>query len=207
MKGNPSFSTPSNDHTEPVPGMNGECDFGATFGSRTVTLELVSPRTTDKATTRRDLLASFPLREVEITFEGFIHKVVLESQITFKDYPHHLEASVPLRMCNPYVYGTLRELTESGTAQNSGNTDSYPLIEIYGMVTDPSISVGSTTMTWNGTLGAGETLYIDCQKKTVRHESDNAMGGFSGSFGSIPSGGTSVYSTCSFKVTWRDTYI
>lgn len=196
---------------------------------RKVTLSLVSPRVTEatKGTQRRSLFSSFPLSEQDLVFEGLTYHTVLDGRIEVTDHPHYLMATVPLRLCDPYGYGDEHEITASGTITNLGTAETYPLIEFYGAVTDPTITIGTSTLTWTGSLLEGETLYIDCGKKTVKKGTANGLKDYAGGFPKLSSplasfeqdvaidmvmaiaaaSDVDVVCAVDFKLTWTDRYI
>jgi len=65
----------------------------------------------------------------------------------------------------------------SGTVNNAGNTDAYPLIRIYGPATEPALdndTQGKSLAFVGLTLAAGEFLEIDTRTKTILLNGDPA---------------------------------
>ena len=220
----PIFSPKSRDYDQVIPGRHGEYPFDSDYESRQFTLRLVSPRTTDKETYRHQLFAMFPLTVIDLVFETLHHYVILDGQIDCTDLPYHVDATIPLRMCDPYAYSD--EHTQAGgLIENLGNVECLPIIEI-GASTNPSVTFGSVTLAWTGIVGAGETLIIDCDKKTVKKGTTNRLKDYAGGFPSIPPKATeqqsysvemgmawgygntvSITSASTINVRWKDRFI
>jgi hypothetical protein len=142
------------------------------------------------------------------------------------------QSGLPLPVDSSTTYkisldGSLNATPYTGTIGNLGTVDTYPLIEFYGPVTNPSITIGTFTLTWAGSLLAGETLYIDCGKKTVKKDTANGLKDYTGGFPRLPSplesytqdllidgamileSGATLDIVCAvdFKLTWTDRFI
>jgi phage-related protein len=200
----PIFAPKSRDYDQPIPGRHGEYPFESDFEPRTFTLRLVSPWTTDKETYRHQLFTMFPLTVQDLVFEGLHHYVILDGQIEFNEYAHHLDAQIPLRMCDPYAYSEEKSSTE--VINNEGNIEVYPIFEITGEVTNPFVIVGDDVLTWSGIVDSGETLVIDCDKKTVKKGTVNCLKNYTGGFPSCPIGETEFTGT-NVTAKWRNRYL
>ena len=86
--------------TDSVPDRPGEYFFGADYESRIITLTLTSGHltSTTKPYARRDLVAQFdPSFTQDFTYEGITYRVRYTQMMEIHDYPHNLQAIVPLR--------------------------------------------------------------------------------------------------------------
>ena len=196
-------------HTDSVPDRPGEYFFGADYESRIITLTLTSGylTSTTKPLARRDLMAIFDplLGEQDFTYEGITYRVRYTQMMEIQDHAHHLQATVPLKMTDPFGYSEENSLTGSGTATNAGNYETYPTIEIAGPVTNPSVTVNGINLAYTGTVDEGDTLVIDCEDQTVYIGTANVIENFAGDFSSFQVGANIVVGTAVFK--WRDKYI
>ena len=202
----PIFPPKSRDYDQVIPGKHGEYAFDSDYESRQFTLRLVSPRTTDKETYRHALFAMFPLVTTDLVFETLHHYVILDGDINFQEYAYNLDASIPLRMCDPFAYSAEISASTPGTVANVGGIETFPVFEITGAITDPSVTLGTDVLAWTGTVSAGETLVINCDKKTVKKGTANCLKDYTGGFPSCPIGNTSFAGT-NATVKWRNRYI
>jgi hypothetical protein len=92
-----------------------------------------------------------------------------------------------------------------GLIENLGNVECYPIIEI-GASTNPSVTFGSVILSWTGTVELGETLIIDCDKKTVKKGATNCLKDYTGGFPSCPVGNTKFAGT-NATVKWRNRHV
>lgn len=145
------------------------------------------------------------LGEQDFTYEGITYQVRYHQMMEIQDHAHYLQATVPLKMTDPFGYSEENSLTGSGTATNAGNYETYPTIEIAGPITNPSVTVNGINLAYTGTVDAGDTLVIDCEDQTVYIGSTNVIENFAGDFPSFQVGNNIVVGTAVFK--WRDKYV
>lgn len=74
---------------------------------------------------------------------------------------------------------------------NYGNQNVRPRIEITGSFTSLSLTVGTTTLSYNAAM-SGQTLVIDCEKYTAKIGATSKLGDVTGDFFELPVGLTSV---------------
>jgi len=205
VHGNPLETLEIREYSEELVS-HGSWDLGDDYGVRKMTLRLVSDYLTpeQKVSERLALNVLFS-SEQELLYEGLTYKVILDGVIEYTNHPHALEATVPLILCDPFAYSEEYETTSK--IVNEGTAPTYPLIEIYGSATNPSVTIGDEVLSWNGTLLSGETLYIDCDKRTVKKGSANALKDYNGVFVEILPGEVNVSSSSNFKVKWRNRYL
>lgn len=124
-------------------------------------------------------------------------------------FTNHIEIRAEFE-ADPFWYSTEEHsVTGSGVLTNNGTVETPLIIEITGLATDPTVTIGNDTLSYTGSLGAGQTLVIDTEKQTVKIGNVNVIGGFTGKFPKIPPGNTNVIAASSgttvFK--WRDRWI
>lgn len=196
-------------HTDSVPDRDGEYLFGADYESRIMTLTLTSQHLNmlTKPLARRSLYAAFnpKLGEQRFRYEGLSYSVRPTGMIEVKDYPHHLVATVPLKMADPFGYSGEQTLVGSGTATNSGIVETYPTF-IVPPSTNPSIQVGTKVLNYSGTIAAGQTLVIDCKHQTAYIGSVNVIGAISGDFPVLEVGDNAVTVPAGTITKWHDLY-
>jgi hypothetical protein len=99
---------------------------------------------------------------------------------------------------------------------NAGNTPSYPIIQIQGPCTNPSVTQGGNFLTINTTLGATDIVSIDTLNRTIDVNgipSRNLLTTSSRWFNLPPGTSTVGYSAATAtsastaKFTWRNAYI
>lgn len=196
-------------HVDSVPDRPGEYFFGADYESRIITLTLTSGylTSTTKPLARRDLAATFdPSFTQDFTYDGITYKVKYTQMMEVHDYPHNLQAIVPLKMVDPFGYSEQKSLTGSGIAVNAGNIETYPTFTL-PPGTNPSITVGTTVLSYTGTIAAGSTLVIDCKNRTAYIGSTNVLSGLSGTFPVFPVGNNTVTVPAGTVTTWKDRFI
>jgi len=77
------------------------------------------------------------------------------------------------------------------------------VIEIAGPVTNPSVTVGGQTLSYTGSLAAGDKVVIDTEKMTVTFNGVNALGSYSGGFPKLQPGDTEVTAAAGGTTTWK----
>jgi phage-related protein len=208
------------EYTEEVPGRHGEYDFGSEFKPRVKELVCRTPEGLSPAEKEdlKRLLAYHldPTKGIKtLVFEEFpekLYRVKFSGKIEPKNYPGWFEFSIPLKMPDPYIYGTNeRSLTGSGIAMNYGNQDTPVLIEISGPATNPSFKIGNTPHIFVGTINEGETVIIDTGAMTAKKGSTNVLAGFASAFAStsivFSPGITTVSATPNICMKWLDKWI
>ncbi len=204
------------ENTEEIPGRHGELDFGAEFKSRTIELHVA--KETDLAT-RQALRRTFAqylnpmLGEKPLIFAEDLEKtyyVKYAGKIDLNQYIHFVDFTIPFKAANPFIIGTYEKThTGSGVLTNDGNFETPVVIEIRGPVTNPAVSVGSSTLLYQGSLTSDDVVTIDTEKQTVKFNSGNGLLYYAGGFPVLVPGNTTVVAasagTTIFR--WRDRWI
>jgi hypothetical protein len=207
----------SRDGLEEVDGMDGAVDFGSELGTGDITLDLVSADglTQAEIVTLRNTTVAYlnQLRDYGIlTWEADPGKV-LAIRLNGKperdpDIIGALKISVPL-ICQP-LWTTFAEhtLTGSGTVINGGTFETPVVVEIRGPCTNPSVTIGSYTMTYTGSLTLSDTLIIDTGALTATFNGVNALT-FNGVFPKLEMGANTVIaaSAGTTTFTWYDSFL
>jgi phage-related protein len=187
------------DYFEEVPGRDGEFDFGCDLEGQILELHCVIETTRATWAVTRNLLAGYlnpKLGEQELTFNdesGVVYKVRYAGNIPLTFYPFAREFTIPFKMCKPHrLASTQSTLDETGKAVNAGNDETPFVVTITGPVTNPSVVVGTETMTYTGELTAGDTLIIDTEKMTVTFNGVNALGNYNNVFPMLAVGDNDV---------------
>ncbi len=184
-------------YAESIPGRDGDYVFGQNFKARLVTLDLVSPWTTDKNLEQRKLMSAFR-HDCLIEIDGWFLRGRVSPKIDVIGYPHNLTATVPLKLLEPFMWQE-QELTSNGVLQNDGNVEIYPFVELFN---NTSINIGDETLTYFGIV---EHLIIDCEHQTVTADGENGLKNYNGVFPCVlPGAWVEVYSNGEFRVTWRN---
>jgi predicted phage tail component-like protein len=200
------------ENTETIPGRHGEIDFGSEFEPRVLELHVASKAEFDpgqKAAIKRNL-AKFlnPLvGPVNLVFWEDVDQtywVKYAGKIDILNRANWLEFTIPFKASQPFIVRTFEKRhTGSGVLTNEGTMEAPLVIEITGPVTNPSVTVGSDTLTWTGTVGAGDTLVIDTEYMTVKFNGSNAIANYSGGFPKLQPGDTTVTAAAAGTTTWK----
>lgn len=204
------------DMTEEIPGRHGEFDFGTEYKARNITLHVATPdgmSQKEKEDLKRKIANCLnPVKGIKkLVFLDDMDKqytVKLSGKIDPTNYVDWFQFEIPLKMSDPFIE-SLEEhsLIGSGTITNAGNFETGLIIEIAGPVINPSVTVGTDTLKYTGTIADGETLIIDTDKQTVKIGNTNVAGDYNGVFPSIPPGDTSITASSNVTVKWRDKWI
>lgn len=208
------------DKTEEIPGVHGHIDFGTDLSARLLELEVVADDTCTKmgkAKLQR-LFAMYldPTKgDKTLIFSDDVEKtynVKYSGQIQPTEHPTWFEFALPFKMSNPFIMGSFEKVhTGTGTMTNEGTFEAPLLIEIAGPVTNPSVTIGGSLLTYTGTVTNGQTLTIDTGKQTARIGSNNALGnycnGITRVFPMLYPGDTNVVADNNVTITWRDRWI
>jgi phage-related protein len=185
-------------HAEQVPNRPGEYVFGAEYEPRVITLILTTD-TRDKSAVKKEL-EEFLTSETELVIDDLTYAVKYSMMDVFS-LAYAIQATVTLKMTNPFAYSEEHTQTGSGTCINSGNIETCPIIEIPSSV-NPSVTVNGITLSYTGVVSG---LVIDCEKQTVMDGSTNVIQNFNGVFPVFKVGSNTVTGNAVFK--WRDRYI
>lgn len=206
------------DYFEVIPGRHGEIDFGSEFEARTIELQVAN---------RQEF--SFEQREeIRSALAAFLSPLYGPQALVFADDPDktylvrtagsidlvrrakRFMFSIPLRCSSPFIFGTWeKHHTGSGKLVNAGTIETPVTIEIVGPVTNPSINVEGQTLTYTGSLIAGDKLLIDTEALTVMLNGINAIANFTGTFPKLQPGDNVVVaaSTGTTQWRWRDRWV
>jgi len=199
------------ENTEEIPGRHGEIDFGSEFRPRLLELH-VSTQEFDpgqREQVKRTLAAYLnPLLGVQnLIFADDLdqtYRVKYAGKINLSMHPNWLEFTIPFKASDPFIIATWEKTqTGSGTLTNEGTFETPLVIEIAGPVTDPSVVVGGQTLSYTGSLAAGDKVVIDTEKMTVTFNGVNVLGSYSGGFPKLQPGDTAVTAATSGTTTWK----
>lgn len=213
---NRSLMPPTRDNTEEIPGRHGEIDFGSEFGSDTIELEVATDDglSAEEIESLKRTLASKlnpAVGERELVFEyenNKSYKVKYSGKIPLERYPTWMKFVIPFKLLNPMANGVEeKSLTGSGTITNEGTFETGLIIEIAGAVTNPSVTIGSVTLSYTGTIAAGQKLIIDTEAQTAKIGSTNAMAGYNGEFPLLQPGSVNVTAGSNVTIRWRDKWL
>lgn len=204
------------DITEEIPGRHGEIDFGVQFTTRLLELHVATDEgnsSLQKAHLKR-LFASYldPTKgEKTLIFLDDMEKTYLvkySGKIDVTEYPTWFEFTIPFKMSNPFIIGTFEKtLIGNGVLINDGTFETPLIIEISGPVTNPSVIIGTDTLTYTGTISSGQTLIINTENETVKIGNTNAMAGYNGIFPTLLVGSTNVTAVNNVLIRWRDRWL
>lgn len=205
--------------TAEIPGKHGEIIFDTKFGSRLMELRVASVDglTASEKETLKRLFAKY-LNPTEgsktLTFSSDFEKMYLvkySGKIDLNQYADWMSFTIPFKVVNPYISGSFENIqTGSGTLTNSGTLATPLVITISGPSTNPSIAIGSDTISYTGTISAGDTLTIDTENLTAElSDGTNVLHNLTSGVPDIKlqPGDTSVTADSNATITWRDRWI
>ena len=81
-------------------------------------------------------------------------------------------------------------------------------IEISGTVTDPTVVIGDDTLSYDGTINAGETLVIDTENMTAELDGENVLHNLTGDLPlMLQPGETAVTADSNVTFIWREKWV
>ena len=189
MKGT-EFIRNFKDYSESVPGKDGEILFGVDMEAGLISLPCFVETTPETWDAKEAVImgALNPKLGVQtLTFAnraGKVYNVIYAGQLKFvEEGPGYRKFTLPFKMHDPIIKASTQStLTGSGTAVNGGNDVCPVTVEIVGSVTNPSVTIGSLTMTYTGLVTASDTLIIDSEKLTATFNGANALANYNGVF-------------------------
>jgi predicted phage tail component-like protein len=216
---NRSLMPPTRDNTEEIPGRHGEIDFGSEFGSDMIELEVATDdgfTAEEIESTKRTLAGKLnpAVGERDLVLENENnknYKVKYSGKIPLDKYPTWMKFVIPFKITNPFANAVNeKSLTGSGTITNEGTFETPIIIEIPGPATSPTVSVGTSVISYTSTIAAGQTLIIDTATQTAKIGSVNAIAQVSGDIDILLEPGVNVSvvpSISSTVIKWRDKYL
>lgn len=204
-------------YTEAVPGKHGEYKFKTELKGKTLELTVV----TDEGLTPKEkedlkrLFAKYlsPLSgEKSLTFADDIerqYKVRYSGKISPDEYASWFKFVIPFKMSSPFITGSFENIQiGNGTIENEGNIDTHIIIEISGLTNNPSLIVNGETLTFTGTINAGEVLKIDTLKKTAKIGDVNVLDNWCKIFPVLnPNTTINVEMENNIAIKWRNRWI
>lgn len=204
------------DYVEEIPGRHGEFDFGTEFKAKALELHVVTDEGYEplqKAHLQR-LFAKYldPTKGYKtLIFSDDVEKTYIvkySGKIDISNYPSWFEFVIPFKMSEPFIIGSIeKSITGTGTAKNDGTFETGIVVEIKGPATNPSLTIGTETMSYTGTIATGQTLVIDTDKKTAKIGSSNVIANYNGKFPMLQPGETLVTSSSNITIRWRDRWL
>lgn len=176
---------PVEEYTEQIPGRPGAYSFGCDLAPYPVELHCIA----------KVSRAEWPAKQLEIA--SALNPLKGEYTLGFADFPEQVLYVESIGDIVPTNYVDGREfwiifknnqaiklssaentLTGSGLAANNGNNETPCVVEIVGLVTNPSVVINGETMTYTGTVTASDKLVIDTERMTVTFNGANAMANY-----------------------------
>lgn len=174
-------------NTESVPGRHGEFDFGSELEARILEFHVhIDTTVAEKAALKRTLAAYLnPLNGVKALIDSAdkdkTYYVKYAGNIDLDNYVNAMQFTIPFKASDPIIYGSFEQSqVGSGTITNDGTLECPVKITIVGAVTNPSVVIGSYTLTYTGTLTSSDTLIIDTGALTCTFNGVNALGDLTG---------------------------
>ena len=204
------------EENEEIPGRHGEINLETKFQPRILELHVASLdglTASEKESIKRTF--SKYLNPVQgtnnLAFSNDLEKMYLvkyAGKIDLTQYADWMEFVIPFKMANPYIVGAFENLqVGSGTLTNAGNIEAPLTISIVGPITNPSITIGSSTLSYTGTISAGQTLVIDTGKTTVKLAGVNVFNNYNRVFPKLQPGDTNVTASNQVTFIWRNRWI
>lgn len=205
------------EYAEEIPGKHGETHFGSNLGSRPLELHVASMdgmTLEEKEEFKR--LCSRYLNPVggskPLVFWDDLDKtynVKYAGKIDPEQYADWLEFTIPFKMTSSYIEGSFKKAyVGTGTITNAGNTETPLIIEITGPATNPEVTIGDTTIEYNGTIPAGKTLVIDTEKLTAELDGENVLDDLTGDITvMLQPGETTVTADSNVTFIWRERWV
>jgi len=202
------------DYVEEIPGRHGNVVFGSSYKANVIELRVAN--STDPAVREqlKRTLAKWlnPMRGTQpLTFSEDLNKtyyVRYAGKIPLEQWPNYMEFVIPLKMTDPIIVGSFEQVKIGGaTLTNEGNIKSPLTVEVEGLVTNPSWTVGGTTYSYTGTVPSGQKLVVDTSKLTAELNGINALANYSGGFPFLPPGNTLAVAGSQVTFRWRSRWI
>jgi len=176
------------DYAEQVPGKDGEILFGVDMEAGLISLPCIvstTPETWDAKEAQIMAALNPKLGVQNLTFAnrpGKVYNVLYVGQLRFvEEGPGYRKFTLPFKSHDPVIRASTQStLTGPGTAVNSGNDACPIIVEVVGPVTNPSVTIGSKTITYTGQITASDTLIIDTEKLTATFNGANALANLEG---------------------------
>lgn len=204
------------DNAEEIPGRHGEIDFGTELKARlleidVVTKEGLSPSEKNRLQRLYAMYLNPAKGPKKLVFADDINKTYLvkySGKIDPTNKPTWFKFTIPFKMSNPFIMGSFKKtLVGSGTLVNEGTEETGLIIEITGPVTNPSLTIGGETLSYNHAITTGQTLVIDTERQTAKIGNMNALDDYNGIFPKLQPGETKVISRNNITIKWRDKWI
>lgn len=205
--------------TEEIPGRHGEIDFGSEFKARAIELHVAT----------LDGLTALQKEQLKRTIAKYLNPVSGTKKLVFLDdidvqyevkyagkidltkYADWMEFTIPFKMCQPFIESREWHIqTGAGVIVNSGTFETPILIEIPGPATNPTVSIGTSIISYIGTIASGQTLVIDTGAQTAKIGSSNMIANVSGAIDYMLQPGISasvVPSISTTRIKWRDRWL
>lgn len=204
------------DYSEQIPGRDGEILFGVDMEAGLIALPCFVPTTPETWDSKEaEIMAALNpmLGEQQLTFAnrvGKVYNVLFIGQLKFtEEGPGYRKFTIPFKMYKPNVFATAQStLTGSGTAVNGGNIETPCIVEIVGLVTNPSVTIAGLIMTYTGTVTSSDLLVIDTEKRTAIFNGVNALGNYNSVFPKLAVGNNVISVTGGVVTTkWKNRFL
>lgn len=188
-------------NSDTIPGRHGEIYFDSKLGVRAIELSVATEEyTVEQREALKRTIAQYlnPVSDAKaLMFASDLEKQYMVKYAGKIDLSQHhptwMQFVIPFKSATSYIIGSFEEEhIGSGTLTNVGNEETPLTIEIVGPATNPSVTVGTSTLAYSGTVNGGSVLVIDTEKMTVELDGVNALPDYSGGFPWLSVGDTAV---------------
>jgi phage-related protein len=204
------------EHTDSIPGRDGEYFFGAEMEAGLINLPVSIETTPSTWAATERLIKGYlnPKLGVQaLTFAnrpGITYNVVWVGTLNFlEEGAFHRKFTIPFKLHDPIVKSSSQNtLAGAGTAVNGGTIETPFTVEIVGPVTNPAVTVAGTIMTYTGQVTASDLLVIDTEKRTAIFNGVNALADYNKAFPKLAVGNNTVTITGgTVTLKWYDRYL
>jgi predicted phage tail component-like protein len=205
------------EYAEEIPGRHGEIIFDSKLGSGLLELHVASMdgmSSEQKEEFKRQCAKYLnPAKGIKpLVFWddlGKTYSVKYAGKIDPTQYADWMEFTIPFKMSSSYITGSFeKKQVGSGMLVNDGNVETPLLIEIIGETIDPSIIIGTQTISYSGTIATGKRLIIDTGNITAELDGVNVVDNLSGDLPfMLQPGSTSVVADNKVTIIWRDRWV
>lgn len=205
---------PVKEFREQIPGRHGDIILDHDYKARVIELRVANSTSPETREQIKRAMAQWlnpttgPQPLIFTTDQNKTYYVRYAGKIPLDQWPNYMEFVIPLKMTDPIIVGSFEEeKAGSGILNNEGNVEAPLTIEVAGPITNPSITVGASTLAYTGTINAGSKLVIDTGALTVELDGANAMQNYSGGFPGLPPGDTAVTASAQVTFRWRARWV
>lgn len=195
-------------------GRHGSILIPGKLKERSINLVMVlSAETDEQFFFRRELIASQldPTKTCELILDDDLDKIYrcrCIGEINLSEWIRDAKMEVPLRMADPYIYSHEKAGAGSGVIINTGSEKTHISITIQGPAFNPSISIGGTSVVYNGVLTHLDRLQINGVTMEYTLNGQNVLHNITGDIPMLVPGNNSIANTTGIMTYfWRERWI